>query len=164
MLLGNLDLARDDRHAALTRFNECAVLAREADDPSLELWAFVGLGTVALREADAVRAGALFAQGARRSQRLGIAYFGVLSLIGLAEVCLLQGRAAQAARLSGAIAALRDALGIPLPPMFEALSQQTATAGRALVGDEAFTTAWGAGRALSLDEAIALALEETTPD
>jgi predicted ATPase len=73
-----------------------------------------------------------------------------------------QGQAPRAARLGGAAAALREALGIPLSPLqphLRADHELAMQALRAALGEEVFAAAWAAGRALPLEEAVAQALE-----
>jgi hypothetical protein len=54
-------------------------------------------------------------------------------------------------------------MGAPLPPAERAEHHRSAAAVRTVLGEAAFTAAWAEGRAMSLDDAIAAALEgETT--
>lgn len=60
-----------------------------------------------------------------------------------------------AARLLGAAAALRDAIGVPIPAAYrDAFDAEIATV-RAALGDDAFDRAWNAGRRTSVDRVIA---------
>jgi non-specific serine/threonine protein kinase len=79
------------------------------------------------------------------------------------ELGLARERFAWATRLVGATEALSEAAGAPWTPAWrEEVLQQTAAA-RAALGEEAFTCGWAAGRAMSLEQAVAYALEEETP-
>jgi hypothetical protein len=86
-----------------------------------------------------------------------------LALDGLAEVACLQGSSQRAARLYGAAAALRDAIGAPRPPEERLDYEHDVAALRTALGDDAFTAAWAAGRALPLEQAIAEALADANP-
>ena len=66
----------------------------------------------------------------------------------------------RAARLCGAAAALRVAIGAPLHPTERADYERTVAALRVALGDAAYEAAWAQGQALTLEQAIALALEE----
>ncbi len=79
---------------------------------------------------------------------------------GLARVA---SRAEQAARLFGAAAALRDAIGAPLPPSDQTDVDRGVAAARGAMGDEAFQAAWEQGRSMSLDQAVEEALAVRTP-
>jgi hypothetical protein len=61
--------------------------------------------------------------------------------------------------LFGAAAALREAICIPLPAYERVAYDREVRAARAALGEDAFAAAWAAGRALSLEEAAAPALE-----
>jgi hypothetical protein len=70
------------------------------------------------------------------------------------------GWAERAARLLGAAAAAREATGALLPPVEQPDHDATVQAARVALGEAAFATAWAAGQALTLDEAVAEALAE----
>jgi hypothetical protein len=60
----------------------------------------------------------------------------------------------------GAAQVLREAIGIPLPPVERAEHERRVAAVRAALGEETFTAAWAVGRTLPLEQAIAEALAE----
>jgi hypothetical protein len=66
------------------------------------------------------------------------------------------------ARLLGAAEALRAAIGLPLPPAERPDYERTVAAARAQLDEAAFATAWAQGRAMSLDQLVAYALEPTS--
>jgi hypothetical protein len=82
-------------------------------------------------------------------------------LEGLAAVAVAQAQPERAARLFGAAEGLREAMGAPLPPSDRAEYDRDVAAARTALGEEAFAAAWQAGRAMSLDDAVAFALDET---
>jgi predicted ATPase/DNA-binding SARP family transcriptional activator len=82
-------------------------------------------------------------------------------LVGLSEVAHTQGERERAARLLGAAAALMDVIGACWPSVERAAYERQVAAVCARLGHEAFAAAWAAGRELSLDQAVALALDET---
>jgi tetratricopeptide (TPR) repeat protein len=84
-------------------------------------------------------------------------------LEGLGWVAQVAGPPERAARLWGAAATVRQATGIPRAPFLVPLHQHAEAAGRAALGEAAFAAAWAAGQALSLEEAIAFALESPPP-
>jgi hypothetical protein len=80
----------------------------------------------------------------------------------LAQVAAAEGNAAEAARLFGAFSALRQALptnfylfGVFYKP------ESSLTAVRAALTPEAFAAAWAEGQAMSLQQALACALEDS---
>jgi hypothetical protein len=79
----------------------------------------------------------------------------------LAWVASAWGQPRRAARLGGAVEALREAQGVPVASDWQAGHEQAVRAMRAALGEEAFAAAWAEGRALSPEDAVALALEDT---
>jgi hypothetical protein len=80
----------------------------------------------------------------------------------LAGLLAAQQRAAAAARLCGAAAIVLERIGVSRLLYFDQERwESTHLALRASLGEEAFADAWAEGRALSLDAAVALALERT---
>ena len=63
-----------------------------------------------------------------------------------------------AVRLFGAAATVRDSIGHPPYPDEQHEYDRLLTAAREQLGDDAFVAAWAAGRALTLEQAIAEAL------
>ena len=79
------------------------------------------------------------------------------SLDALGVMSARTNRHGDAVRLLAAAEHARTALGYPRPPVDVHGHRATLDALRAALGDDGFDAAWGAGAALSLDEAIALA-------
>jgi hypothetical protein len=73
----------------------------------------------------------------------------------LAGLAVAYGEPEQAARLFGAAAALREAIGVVLRPVVHADYERAEAVARTALGDTAFAAAREAGHALSLEQAIA---------
>jgi predicted ATPase/DNA-binding XRE family transcriptional regulator len=85
---------------------------------------------------------------------------------GLAAVAASRGAARRAAQLLGAAEALLEAAGLILYAYAKnELHERAASAARERLGDQAWTTAYDAGRAMSFEEAVAYALgdDEASP-
>jgi hypothetical protein len=80
----------------------------------------------------------------------------------LAEVSARQGEWQRAARLFAAAEVLRRTVSASLAPAERVDLAESVAAIRAALGEEAFSQAWSEGRAMSLEEAVAYALEEET--
>jgi predicted ATPase len=78
-------------------------------------------------------------------------------LCALAEVARRSGAAEQAARLLGAAAAIREAIGVPVPGCERAEVDATTAAVRAELGEVRYEAESRAGRVASLDELVASA-------
>ncbi len=83
-------------------------------------------------------------------------------LDGLADVARRRELPERAARIFGAAENLRESVGAA-PPLAERLElDQNVSALRAHLGDAAFASAWTAGRAMTLEQAIEYALREAS--
>ena len=60
--------------------------------------------------------------------------------------------------LFSAAEALREGIGVPVPPFIRSTLDQRVADARSLLGDERFQEIWATGRSLALDAAIAYAL------
>jgi predicted ATPase len=127
-------------------------------------WAFHGLGESALASGELVGAHEWFTRGLSQfrmlSDRAGVAW----CLAGLGSVAGLRGFSVQAARLWGAAEALRKVIGCRSAPAGRATYERAVATVRANLGDEAtFVAAWAEGQAMTLEQAIADALNTTSP-
>ena len=81
---------------------------------------------------------------------------------GLACLASAAGAAEQAVRLFGAAQALRDAVGVVLPPAERADHERGLAAARRLLDEQRFSRAWQAGAAMDLEQAVRYALVPPT--
>jgi ATP/maltotriose-dependent transcriptional regulator MalT len=82
---------------------------------------------------------------------------------GLAVAVAEQGETTWAVRLLAAAAALRDSLGIPLPPVYRADYERSLAAVRAQLGEQAFAAAWAEGENMTWEQALAARGPVTIP-
>jgi hypothetical protein len=82
-----------------------------------------------------------------------------LSLEAFGRLAVSRGQSVRAVHLFGAAAARREAMEWTAPSHPAADERSLATL-RTALGEQSFATAWAAGRALSLGEAIAYALKD----
>jgi hypothetical protein len=73
-----------------------------------------------------------------------------------------QNEPGRAARLFGAAAALREAIGAPRPPAFRSYHERNLTAVRGRLGKEAFKKTWAEGQEMTAEQAVKYALERPT--
>jgi DNA-binding NarL/FixJ family response regulator len=97
----------------------------------------------------------LYAESLALLQAVGNRHVIADCLEGMAAVAHARGRPARAARLYGGAAALREEIGAPAVPAYRAIHEANVAAIRSALGDTAFAVAHEAGRAQTLDEAIA---------
>jgi predicted ATPase/DNA-binding CsgD family transcriptional regulator len=117
------------------------------------------LGRIALKQGAYERATACYKESVTLSQETGGQEGIATALEGLAAVAGAQGQPVRAARLYGFAESLRTLLGAPLPPIDRPAYQHTVAALRAQLDEPSFLNAWTAGQALTLEEAIAEAVQ-----
>ena len=123
-------------------------------------WAYHGLGEIALGQGRLDEAGRYLAQGLALSQTLGDQARIAWCLAGLGSVAALDEAPERAARLWGAAERLRAALECRSAPAARATYERALATARAQLGDAAFAAAWERGRALTVEQAIAEAVDD----
>jgi predicted ATPase/class 3 adenylate cyclase/Tfp pilus assembly protein PilF len=137
---------------------ESLVIDRELGRQSGVADTLENLGMVALADGDLSQAARLFAESLQFHRELGDRYSVANALESIASVATETGDAAAAARLYAAAAALREAIGAPLPQSETSRHEQGVAATRAHLDPDAFTASWEAGARLAWTEAAAEAL------
>ena len=158
--LGGIALERGEYAKASELSEQAYALFETLEDSEGMALALVNQGFSALSEQEPERALELLRDALRRLAELEFKDVIGYCFEGLAAVLVLTGRAEEAAKLLGAAEALRESLGVELAPAEQATHKETVDAVRARLGEERFSDAWRQGRELSLDAAIAYALEE----
>ncbi len=157
-LLGLVAMLQGDDRGATVRCEESLSLARDVGYAWGMGVSLMVLGRVARERHDYQRVTTLFEECLSLARPLGQAPGVAVSLEGLAHLAWIQGQPERATLLYGAAAALRQAATTPLPPVERAFYDQTVTALRAALVDGGFEIAWSQGQALSLEDAVAMAL------
>jgi predicted ATPase/serine/threonine protein kinase len=147
---------------AARRFYEES-LAANASDPDGPLTSIVSynLGAMAIIAGDYATARGCFRTSLAAARELGFTIGIQAALEGFSMVAAADGDMRQAARLFGATEALGEELGINAEPNDLKIQEPFRAAARAGLGDEAFDAAIREGRALRLEEAIALAEDDS---
>jgi non-specific serine/threonine protein kinase len=159
--LGDFACEQGDYPAAGALYEESLAIRRDLGDRRGIALALNGLGNVDAEQGDYPAARVLYEESLaiRREQgdRWGIAF----ALEGLAAVVAALANSLRAARIWGAAERLREEIGAPLPPYERPrYGRRVAAARAALRDDAAFEHAWQEGRALTIEQGIALALSE----
>ena len=157
--LGLVALQQGDYAGARARFEEALSLARETGDEPFIADALARLGTVALREGNYQQSAGLYQQSLALNRVLGNRDGIAEDLAGLAEVASLLGQPERAVWLLGVVEAVREARNISLLPLRRAEYDRTVEGIRAQLDGAVFAEAWAQGRAMSLEQVIAQALE-----
>src|SRR5690606_13308265 len=139
-------------HECLTRISELGDFAWRAF--TLDL-----LGYIELEREDYHRSFEYFSEGLRGHYELRELMSTAFSLEGLAGVAAESRSPVRAAQLLGRAAALRDQIHSPVPPPRQARYDRTVAVIREQLDAEAFAVAFAQGREMSLDRAVALAVQ-----
>jgi predicted ATPase/transcriptional regulator with XRE-family HTH domain len=154
-MLGDVAMGQGNLAEATTLGEEALAIWRERGDDWGVAWALVQLGKVARAQGQAALAVTLLRQSLAHDTNLGDKEIAARAISELAAIATDRGRFSLAARLHGHAAALREAIGAPRAPAERARYDRMVTATRAGLGDQAFASAWEAGRALSPEQSVA---------
>jgi predicted ATPase len=159
MRQGHLLLELGDYAGARSRYEEGLALRRQTMDTELIPWALLEVGHAAwLQGEGAVTQSHALAALALFQEMEGT--FGLLAVLdSLAVAALAQGRPEEAARLMGAAVAQREALGVYGRDHWLPFRERIEAAVRAASLEQEYAAAWAEGRALSLEQAVRVALE-----
>ena len=156
--LAGIALQDGDYSRARDLLDETLAMLEPFDAPWLRSLSLLLRGHVELATGDRVEAAAILARGASLMQEIGNPVYLPWFLEGMAGVAAAGDDWSHATRLIGAREALRANLGVAMPPADPAAFERVMARARDVLGEEAFDRASAAGRAWSLDEAMAAAL------
>lgn len=157
--LGNVAHSQGDYLAAHALHEESLTFRRELGDRQGIAGSLSNLGDVAFDQGDYSRARALHMESLAIQRELGDRWGIAYSLEGLSSVMAGLNDPAHAARLWGTAERLREEIGAPLPPFDRLRYDQRVAAARTAIGAEDFNRTWQEGRAMTVEQAIALALK-----
>ena len=158
------DVARDqgDDRRARELYERALARARGRDDKHAISYVLRGLAYLVRAQNDSRQAEMLFKESLALVWELKDQRCACLSIGGLARATVGQDRDARAARLFGVAEALGQLVGTRVPPAERMGYEQDLAAVRGVLSDESFAGAWAEGRAMSIEQAIAYALDDTT--
>jgi predicted ATPase/DNA-binding CsgD family transcriptional regulator len=151
-----------DKARARTILEEVLSMARPRHDRWLTSLATGDLGVV-LAPADPVHALLLLEESLALAHEIGHPWLTIRRLEDLAAVLASSDRVEHSAGLLGASGALRDAFGFARPRWVQAEVDEAGATARKRLGADAFDAAYDKGRAMTADEAVALALGRSAP-
>ncbi len=163
MHLGLLALVQEDYSQAQRLGEECLEACQQVGDSFYPSMALRVLGETALAQGEYTRARTLLRESvarARNTRHRRAVAFALTAFAG----AVTGGREPSAddvhaaARIWGAAEALREEVGIFLPVAESTRYERALTDARTWLPPEVWATAWAEGRAMSLEQAIALAL------
>ncbi len=170
--LANILKYQGEYAAARRLAEECLAIVRSVGDTAEAATALGVLGEIARLEKEMAQARSLFTESLALQQGLGqrlecvnlLESFAGLAVAGLEEKTAsetMRGQALYAARLFGAAEAQRTLLGTPIPPIAHADYDAQVKTLRSAVEENDFAATWAAGKAMTLEEAIACAISDS---
>jgi predicted ATPase/DNA-binding SARP family transcriptional activator len=161
--LGGLALKRGDYESAERHLEASIELVRKVGDDEGMAESLRTLGSVATGRRDYARARDLFAQSMSLSAEIGFPESVAHCLSGLGQVSVSGGDAARAATLFGAAEAILESIGARMLAVEQRLHEAAVEAARLELGEDTLAAAVAAGRALTIEQAVAYALAEAEP-
>jgi predicted ATPase/class 3 adenylate cyclase len=162
--LGTVAKEQGEYATARSLYEESLALRRELGHKGGIARALYNLGAVAKEQGEYATARSLYEESLALRRELGDSHGIAECLEGFASLAALHnghGWARRAALLFGAAEALREAIGSPVPPDERAEHEQKVAAARALLDKATWEGAWEQGRAMSMEQAIEYALQES---
>jgi ATP/maltotriose-dependent transcriptional regulator MalT len=158
--LGMMAVREGEYKAARAYSEECLELFRELGDRGGEARALYDMAQVVAEEGDYNTARSLLSEGLRIRYQQGTKRGVADSMRALAVVEKEQADPGRLVRLLAASEALSLALGVPISERERQRYEPWLERARTMLGPEEFDAAWGEGKALTIEKAVALALEE----
>ncbi|HLV79193.1 MAG TPA: tetratricopeptide repeat protein, partial [Chthonomonadaceae bacterium] len=157
--LGMLAYDRGEYVHAQALYEESLAISREQGHRRAEAIVLNNQASVARCQGEHARAWAISEQSLAIKREVGDRWGIAYSLEAFAALAAALGQAERAAKLFGTAEALREALSAPLRPSEKGDHDRAVASAQARLPAETFAAAWTLGRALTLDQAIAFALE-----
>lgn len=156
---GTLAYGQGDYSLARAIYEEGISLGEKIGYHYQNLWARIFMAHVLLRQGEIRNARRLFEDGIRGMQKADLVIGLVFAVEGLASLHVDQGQMDRAARLFGWAHAMRAKMGDPRPPVEQASVERDLEVIRSKVIESDFVRLWSEEGGLTVDEAVALALE-----
>ena len=167
--LGRVAWAQGDFELASKRLEEALTISREVGEKNIIGVALYGLGRVLQSQNDYSSAHTHYTESLVLARQLGLRDTIASNLEGLATLCIAQSHMEssplrfenfrRATLLFGAAQTLHPPLLFEMSAAERAEHDQTVASARAALGEEAFVAAMEEGRAMTMEQAIAYALE-----
>jgi len=159
-IYGQIAFSRGDFEQARASMQESIAISQEIGNRNNYLWSRARLGYIIFHQGDMSEARAIFSETAQDFKNDHIEIGVLYTLEGLASLSVLAGNPDKATRLIGWADTTRKKLGDIRPPIEQNAVDKDSAACRISLGEVAFSNAYVAGRAMTLEQAVAYALEE----
>ena len=159
--LGDVALNQKESNEARSIFEECVAIQREIGDKNFLAYSVRRLGLLAWREKDFEKATVLCQESLSLNRELGDPRGVLACLAAFADIAVVQGKFARAAQIMAAVETQLAAMGMRLLPVDKTEYERNLAQLRAQFDERTLYKFWAKGKEMSLDDAIAFALQET---
>jgi non-specific serine/threonine protein kinase len=159
--LGDVALNQNELKEARSFFEETVAILREIGDKNFLAYSVRRLGLLAWREKDFRKAIALCQESLSLNRELGDPRGVLACLAGFADIAVVQGKFARAAQMMAAVETQLAAMGMRLLPVDKLESERNLALLLTKLDEKTLNKFWAKGKAMSLDDAITFALQET---
>lgn len=163
-IIGEIARVGGDDDRAMQAYEECLAVAHQTGETRRIFLILANMAIVAQHRGEYENAIGLLQQSLRLGRELKMDFEVAINLAFVASSANSMNQPEKAARLLGASRAVQDMLGGFQHATDQAEVEQIGAAVRARLEPAAFEKAWDEGRRLSLDEAVAYALDEAEFD
>jgi tetratricopeptide (TPR) repeat protein len=157
---GTLVYWQGDYPRAIALYEEGILLGEKIGYYYQNLWAQIYMAYAVLRQGDLQKARALFAAGMRGMQKANLVIGLVFAMEGLASLYVKQGGAERSVRLFAWTDSMRRRMTDPRPPIEQDSIDRDLAVIRSTLSDAEIARLTAEGQGLTLEEALALALED----
>jgi predicted ATPase/DNA-binding XRE family transcriptional regulator len=158
--LGMLARQQSELPRARSLLDNALAIQRGFDQPRGIGSTLFNLGLVAADEGDYPRAQSLYRESVGLLRQVHDPWMQAFVLEAFASLAVARGDVDRGAVLSGAAAALRHEIGSSVPPAMQPQVDRAVRLAQEGLGEGAFAEAWAEGQAMTLEQAVAFALEE----
>jgi tetratricopeptide (TPR) repeat protein len=160
MIYGVLAYWQGNYHRAHTYYKEVIQLSEKLGDHFIGIWVHVFMAYTLLREGVIRQARELFEECIQRAYKADWTINLVFAVEGLASLNVNQGQSERAVRLFAWTDEMRDKIGDHRPPVEQASVEKDLAVIHSKMDDIEFTYLSAEGHAMTVEQAIGLALEE----
>jgi len=161
--LAQVALSHGNFDRAMEFLREGEDLSRETEDAFMLATNLNIQATISQLQGDEGRTEVVLGESVALSSALRDSWTLVYGLVGLAGIAARRGESERAARIFGAAEAMGEAASVTIAfPPTRALYEQDLATVRARLDAQAFQASWAEGQAMTVQEAVAEALDEDT--
>jgi len=159
-MLGDVPSSSGDYERAQTLYEESVAVLGEVENKNMLAYPLRRLSYLAVYQGDAEKASGLIKASLGLNREVGNQKGTLASIVGISALCTMRGDGVRAAKLLGAVGALLEAMKSPLFHSDSVEYDHCLARVRTQLGDATFAAAWSEGRAMTIEQAVAYALED----